>query len=70
MVRTETRILEKVFAQQFFRPGKSLEKGDEVGKNGKNLEFLFFQSYNKCFISEFFFRFGQLLFNIALTFDW
>ena len=47
-----------------------LEKGDEVGKNGKNLEFLFLQSYNKCFISEFFFRFGQLLFNIALTFDW
>ena len=70
MVRTETWILEKVFAQQYFRPVKRLEKGDEVGKMVKSLEFLFLQSYKKCFISEFFFRFGQLLFNFALTFGW
>ena len=33
----------------------------------KSLEF-FFQSYNKYFINEFFFRFGQILFNIARMF--
>ena len=42
-------ILEKVlkFVQQFFRPGKSLENGGKVWKNGKKSWF-FFQSYNKC----------------------
>ena len=36
-VRTESWILEKVlrFVQQFFRPGKSLENGGKVWKNGK-----------------------------------
>ena len=35
-VPTESFILEKVlkFAQQFFRPGKSLENGDKVWKDG------------------------------------
>ena len=48
-------ILEKVlkFAKQFSRPGQSLENGDKVWKNGKKV--FFFQSYNKCFISEIFF---------------
>ena len=45
-------------AQQFSRPGKTVENVDKVWKNGKNSWFLFcFQSYNKYFISEFFFRF-------------
>ena len=45
-------------AQQFSRPGKTLENVDKVWENGKNSSFLFcFQSYNKYFISEFFFPF-------------
>ena len=49
-VPTESWILEKVltFAQQFSRPGKSLENGDKIWKNA------FFQSYSKCFISAIF----------------
>ena len=27
----------------------------------------FFESYNKCFTSEIFFRFGQIVFNLACT---
>ena len=48
-VRTESWILEKVlkFVQQFSRPGKSLEKWQEV--------LSVFKSYNKCFTSDFFF---------------
>ena len=36
----------------------------------KSLEFFFsfFQSYNKCYISEFFFRFSRISFNLARTF--
>ena len=37
------------------------------GKVVKSLEFFCLQSYNMCFISNFF-RFGQLLFNFACTF--
>ena len=33
----------------------------------KSLDF-FFQSYNKFFLSEIFFRFGQILFNLAHLF--
>ena len=68
-VRTESWILEKVlkFAQRFSRPGKSLENGDKVWKNGKK-SWVYFQSYNKWFISEILFRFGQILFNLAGTF--
>ena len=42
-VRTESWILEKVlkFVQQFFRPGKSLENGGKVWKNGKKSWFFF-----------------------------
>ena len=48
--------LELLFAQQFSRPGKRLENGDEVWTNGKkHWRFFFFQSYNKCFRSEFLF---------------
>ena len=42
-VPIESFILEKVlkFAQQFFRPGKSLENGDKVWKDGiKSLFFI------------------------------
>ena len=58
-VLTESWILEKVlkFSQQFSRPEKSLENKDKVWKNGKNSWVFFFQSYSKCFISEFFFFF-------------
>ena len=42
------------FAQQFSRPGKSLENGDKCGKMIKSLEFFFLQSYKKSFISEVF----------------
>ena len=35
--------------------------------NCERLEFYFFQRYNMCFVSEFFFRFGQILFNLART---
>ena len=47
-------FLKKVlkFVQQFSRPGKSLENRDEVYEN-----WVFIQSYNKSFISEFFFTF-------------
>ena len=31
------------------------------------LSFFFFESYNKCFTSEIFFRFGQIVFNLACT---
>ena len=48
-----------------FRPGKRLENGVNVWKNGKKS---FFQSYSKCFISGTFFRFGQILCNVASTF--
>ena len=34
--------------------------------NCERLEF-FFQRYNMCFVSEFFFRFGQIFFNLART---
>jgi len=37
------------------------------GKVVKSLEFSCLQSYDMCFISNFF-RFGQILFNLALTF--
>ena len=49
-VRTESWIFEKVmkFAQQFSRPGKSME-------NGWRSWVFFFQSYNKCFRSEIYF---------------
>ena len=52
---TESWILEKVlkFAQQFSRPGKSLENWDKVLKNGTKSR-VFFESYNKCFIGNFF----------------
>ena len=70
MVRTETWILEKVFAQQYFRPVKSLEKGDEVGKNGKKSWVFIFAKLQQVLYKWIFFRFGQLLFNIALTFGW
>ena len=57
-VRTESWILanEKVwkFAQQFSRPGKRPENGVKVWKNGKK--------------SWYFFRFGQILFNVFSTF--
>ena len=54
--RTESWILEKAlkFAQQFSRPGKSLENREKVWRYGKSLKF-FFQSYNKCFLSDFIF---------------
>ena len=42
------------------------------GNMVQSLEFffvvLFFQSYNNCFISEFFFRFSRILFNLARAF--
>ena len=56
--------------QQFSRPGKSLENGDKVWKNVKK-SWVFFKTkvfYNKCFISEFFFHFGQILFNLVCKF--
>ena len=61
------------FAQQLSRPGKSLEIGMNSGNMVQSLEFffsvvLFFQSYNKCFISEFFFRFSRIFFNLARAF--
>ena len=41
------------------------------GKMLKSLEFIFyfFQTYNKSFISDYFFRFGQILFNLVHTFS-
>ena len=44
------------FAQQFSRPGKSLENGDKdkCGNMVKSLDFFFLQSYKKSFISEVF----------------
>ena len=64
-VLTESWILEKVlkFAQQFSKPGKSLENGNKVWKNGKKSWVFFFQSNNK-FISDFLFCFGQILFSL------
>ena len=55
-VRTEAWILEKVlkFAQQFSRPGKSLENEDKVWENDKKSRGIFFA-----------FHFGQILFNLA-----
>ena len=55
-VRTESWIPEKVlkFAQQFSRSGKRLENRDIVWKNGKK-SWVFFQSYNRCFINVLFF---------------
>ena len=55
-VRTKSWIPEKVlkFAQQFSRSGKRLENRDIVWKNGKK-SWVFFQSYNRCFISVLFF---------------
>ena len=63
-VHTESWILVKIlkFAQQFSRPGKSLENGDKVQKNGGKSWFFFtFQCYNKCFISEFFSFWSNLI---------
>ena len=55
-------------AQQFFRPGKSLENRDEVLKNGKtSWGVFFFESSSRCFLSEIF-LFGQILFNLTCTF--
>ena len=72
MRQGSTGILEKVlkFSQQFSRPEKSLENKDKVWKSGKNSRVFFFQSYSKSFISEFFFffRFGQILLNLARAF--
>ena len=51
---------------------KSLENRDIVWKNSaKSGVFFFFQSYNKCLISDFFPR-GQISFNVAriLTTEW
>ena len=62
-VRTESWSLEKVltFAQQFSRPGKSLENGDKIWKNvfSKLQQVLY--KWNFC-------RFGQILFSIGCTF--
>ena len=65
-VHTESWILEKVlkFAQQFSRPGKSLENRDKVWNMVKSLEY--FQS-NNCFLSEFFYCFCQTLFSLGLV---
>ena len=62
-VRTESWILEKVlkFAQQLSRPGKSLEKMI------KSLE-LFFSKLQQVLYKWIFFRFGQILFNLARMF--
>ena len=44
--------LELLFAQQFSRPGKRLENGDEVWTNGKkNFRFFFFFFFSKAITS-------------------
>ena len=57
--RTESWIIGKVLkiAQQFSRSGKRLENRDKIWKNGKK-SWVFFQSYNRCFISVLFFLFS------------
>jgi len=55
------------FAQQFYKQKKSLENGDEVWKNGKKSR-VYFHSYNKWFVREILFCFGQILSNLAHTF--
>ena len=61
MVRTETWILEKVFAQQYFRPVKRLEKGDEVGKNGKKSWVFIFAKLQQVLYKWIFFSFWSAL---------
>ena len=62
-----------VFVQslEFLKKSLSLPSNfpdlEKVWKNGKKSPVFFFQSYNKCFISDFFFRFGQILFNLVHT---
>ena len=54
-------------AQQFFRPGKSLENRDEVLKMVKSLKGFFLESSIRCFLSKVF-LFGQIVFNLTCTF--
>ena len=61
MVRTETWILEKVFAQQYFRPVKRLEKGGEVGKNGKKSWVFIFAKLQEVLYKWIFFSFWSAL---------
>ena len=63
-------FLKKVlkFAQQFSRPGKSLEMEIKCGKMVKSLEFFFFSKLQQVLYKWSFFHFGQILFNLSCTF--
>ena len=62
-VRTESWIFEKVmkFAQQFSRPGKSLENGEKVWKNGYR-SWVFFSKLQQVLEKWNFFCFVHMLF--------
>ena len=69
-VCTKCWILEKVlkFAQRFPGLEKVWKMEITSGKMVKSVEF-FFESYNECFTLNFFFRFGQILIDLARMFE-